>query len=179
MYPTLARVHALAIAIMVDLACRSGAGPVPSEDLRRRVRLSISYFERIAADLRRHRLMQSTRNRGRGNELGRAASLISMRDIVEAMHAPLAGAAHPHRRRDADVRAALPMSLELWDAVERRQLEWLGSVTLDDMVQDCLRRERSAGAVPAPRLGAAIALATTESNAQSGSARKPQCPRFE
>ena len=38
MYPTLARVHALAIGIMVDLACRSRAGPVQSDDLRQGIK---------------------------------------------------------------------------------------------------------------------------------------------
>lgn len=101
MYPTLARVHALAIAIMVDLACRSSAGPVPGEDLRRRVRLSISCFERIAADLRRHRLMRSARSRGRGDQLGRAASLISMREARrgDARAARRGGASAPAARR--------------------------------------------------------------------------------
>jgi len=142
MYPTLARVHALAIGIMVDLACRSQAGPVTSEELRRRARLSVSYFDKIAADLRRHGLMRATRKSGAGNELGRAATQISMRDIVAAMDVPLAGAARPRARRLADGRATSRMSIDLWDAIEARQLEWLASVTLDSMVQDCLRRDR-------------------------------------
>jgi len=176
MYPTLARVHALAIAIMVDLACRSGGGPVPSEELRRRFRLSKSYFDKIAAELRRQRLMRSTRQPGGGNELGRAASLISMRDIVEAMQSPLAGAAQPRKFRGA-TGGAVPMSTDLWAAVESRQLEWLGSVTLDSMVMDCLRSDRGNGLDQAASdLGNddALAFAATQFRAQIKAAARPR-----
>ncbi len=167
MYPTLARVHALAIGIMVDLACRSRAGPVQSDELRQRARLSISYFDKIAADLRRHGLMRGTRRAGGGNELGRAAPLISVRDIVCAMHAPLAGAARPRAHRRTEGGPPSPVSVDLWEAVEARQLEWLGSVTLESLVQDWLRRETGPAAerAAAERRSQAVAvLAATTPN---------------
>jgi len=166
MYPTLARVHALAIGIMVHLASRPDAGAVGSDELRQRARLSTSYFDKIVADLRRHGLMRATRERGGGNVLGRAAMLISMRDIVAAMNAPLAGAARRRAPRPANGRPTARLSIELWDALETRQLEWLASVTLESMVQQWLRRESGAPApVAAPAVprdaGAASLVATT------------------
>jgi Rrf2 family iron-sulfur cluster assembly transcriptional regulator len=171
MIPTLGRIHAVAIAIMVDLACQSRGGPVATQSLRGHAGISDSYFEKIAARLRRHGLVHTVRGPGPGNTLGRAASDISVRDIVRAMETPLAGTSRPRAFATSSHWSACRLSVDLWDELEARQLDWLESVTLAAVAGDWLLRERDADGTNRPGGGVAVPAAPARSIAATLCAR--------
>jgi hypothetical protein len=59
-----------AVTAMIDLALRSGTGPVALAAISHRQQISLSYLEQLFGKLRRHELVESTRGPGGGYSLG-------------------------------------------------------------------------------------------------------------
>jgi hypothetical protein len=55
-----------AVTAMIDLALRSGSGPVALAAISQRQQISLSYLEQLFGKLRRHELVESTRGPGGG-----------------------------------------------------------------------------------------------------------------
>jgi hypothetical protein len=53
-----------AVTAMIDLALRSGSGPVALAAISQRQQISLSYLEQLFGKLRRHELVESTRGPG-------------------------------------------------------------------------------------------------------------------
>ncbi len=74
-----------AVTAMLDLTLHQDTGPVSLAEIAGRQAISLSYLEQIFARLRKHDLVASTRGPGGGYRLGRAASEISVADVVSAV----------------------------------------------------------------------------------------------
>lgn len=74
-----------AVCAMVDVALREQLGPVSLAAVGVRQQISLSYLEHMFSKLRRQGLVKSTRGQGGSYGLGRAASAISMADIIDAV----------------------------------------------------------------------------------------------
>ena len=66
-----------AVTAMIDLALRSGTGPVALAAISQRQQISLSYLEQLFGKLRRHELVESTRGPGGGYTLARKAAATS------------------------------------------------------------------------------------------------------
>ena len=134
-----------AVTAMIDLALRSGDGPVTLAGISDRQKISLSYLEQLFGKLRRHRLVDSVRGPGGGYCLARPGNQITVADIVRAVDEPLdATSCGGHENCCAEERC---MTHDLWATLNTKMYEYLSSVTLADLVEKQLRKSR--GDVPA------------------------------
>jgi Rrf2 family iron-sulfur cluster assembly transcriptional regulator len=74
-----------AVTAMIDLALRSGDGPVTLAGISERQKISLSYLEQLFGKLRRYSLVDSVRGPGGGYCLARPGAEITVADIVRAV----------------------------------------------------------------------------------------------
>lgn len=74
-----------AVTAMLDLALHAIDSPVPLADISQRQGISLSYLEQLFSRLRRQSLVDSARGPGGGYRLARAASQISVVDVINAI----------------------------------------------------------------------------------------------
>ncbi len=78
------------VRLLVALARREGAGPIPLATLAESEALPLAYLEHLAAKLREHELILSQRGARGGYSLARPASQIAMLEVVQALEGPIA-----------------------------------------------------------------------------------------
>jgi len=78
-----------AVTAMVDLAMRSGQGPVTLATISQRQNISLSYLEQLFGKLRKSNIVESVRGPGGGYYLARPGNKISIAEIVKAVDEPL------------------------------------------------------------------------------------------
>jgi len=78
-----------AVTAMVDLAMRSGQGPVTLATISQRQNISLSYLEQLFGKLRKSNIVESVRGPGGGYYLARPGNKITIAEIVKAVDEPL------------------------------------------------------------------------------------------
>jgi Rrf2 family transcriptional regulator, iron-sulfur cluster assembly transcription factor len=131
-----------AVTAMIDLALRQNAGPVTLAAISQRQQISLSYLEQLFGKLRRNGLVESTRGPGGGYTLGRESSGITIAEIItsvdEAMDATSCGGKENCSGAGGD--GGRCMTHDLWSKLNARMSEFLGSVSLQDMVDEQLAK---------------------------------------
>ena len=126
-----------AVTAMIDLALRHGTGPVTLSAISERQEISLSYLEQLFGKLRRHNIVASVRGPGGGYNLGRRAEDVTIADIIIAVDEPLdatqcGGKENCHGvERPGGSRC---MTHELWSTLNEKMVEYLDSVSLQDLV---------------------------------------------
>jgi Rrf2 family iron-sulfur cluster assembly transcriptional regulator len=126
-----------AVTAMIDLALREGKGPVTLAGISQRQEISLSYLEQLFGKLRRHQIVESVRGPGGGYSLARKAENVSVADIIIAVDEPLdatqcGGKENCH---GADLEAGgRCMTHELWATLNEKMVDYLDSVSLQDLV---------------------------------------------
>jgi Rrf2 family iron-sulfur cluster assembly transcriptional regulator len=134
-----------AVTAMIDLGMRQHHGPVTLAAISQRQKISLSYLEQLFGKLRRHELVESTRGPGGGYSLARAAGVVTVADIIFAVDEPLdATQCKGKENCDNDQRC---MTHELWASLNRHMIDFLDSVSLQQLVDQQKERESSAGRV--------------------------------
>jgi len=128
-----------AVTAMIDLALRQTSGPVTLAGISQRQQISLSYLEQLFGKLRRHKLVESTRGPGGGYTLGRKIGDITVADIIVSVDEPI-DATHCGGKENCLGDAGRCMTHELWASLNQRMVEFLDSVTLDQLVQDQLAK---------------------------------------
>jgi len=129
-----------AVTAMIDLGLRQHHGPVTLASISQRQDISLSYLEQLFGKLRRHELVASTRGPGGGYTMGRPMSEISVADVIYAVDEPLdATQCGGKENCNNDERC---MTHDLWASLNRVMVDYLDSVTLQQLVDD--QRERFA-----------------------------------
>jgi Rrf2 family iron-sulfur cluster assembly transcriptional regulator len=132
-----------AVTAMIDLAMRQQNGPVTLAGISQRQRISLSYLEQLFGKLRRHALVQSTRGPGGGYTLARPMSEVSVADIIYAVDEPLDATQCGGRENcDNDQRC---MTHDLWANLNRVMVDFLDSVSLQDLVEQQKARLAQSG----------------------------------
>ena len=127
-----------AVTAMIDLALRSGEGPVTLAGISERQKISLSYLEQLFGKLRRHGLVDSVRGPGGGYCLARPGNQITVTDIVRAVAEPLdATQCGGHENCRDEERC---MTHDLWATLNTKMYEYLSSVTLANLVEKQLRK---------------------------------------
>jgi Rrf2 family iron-sulfur cluster assembly transcriptional regulator len=166
-----------AVTAMIDLAMRQHGGPVTLAAISQRQNISLSYLEQLFGKLRRHELVDSVRGPGGGYSLARLARNITVADIIFAVDEPLdatsCGGKSPCTSGN-DGHPGQCMTHELWATLNRKMVDYLDSVSLQDLVdQQRVRQlqQASEASVPLKRVGgsrqaaAEAAEAAVEANA--------------
>lgn len=126
-----------AVTAMIDLALRQGKGPVTLSGISQRQAISLSYLEQLFGKLRRHEIVESIRGPGGGYSLARQASAVTVADIIIAVDEPLdatqcGGKENCH---GADLASGTRcMTHELWATLNEKMVDYLDSVSLQDLV---------------------------------------------
>lgn len=154
-----------AVTAMIDLGLRQQTGPVTLAGISERQNISLSYLEQLFGKLRRHKLVDSVRGPGGGYTLARLARNITVADIVFAVDEPI-DATSCGGREDCKVGlnggTGKCMTHELWSTLNRKMVDYLDSVSLQDLVDqqrmrqlhDATRAQQAARLQRADRLGA-------------------------
>ena len=122
-----------AVTAMIDLAMRDGQGPVTLAGISERQKISLSYLEQLFGKLRRHALVESVRGPGGGYCLAKKTNEVSVADIILAVDEPIdATQCHGKENCQDDHRC---MTHDLWAQLNERVFDFLGSVTLRDLVE--------------------------------------------
>jgi Rrf2 family transcriptional regulator, iron-sulfur cluster assembly transcription factor len=133
-----------AVTAMIDLALRQHNGPVTLAGISQRQKISLSYLEQLFGKLRRHELVESTRGPGGGYTLARPMRDVSVADIIFAVDEPLDATQCGGKENCHDEGPC--MTHELWANLNRKMLEYLDSVSLQELVDQQRERETKAPA---------------------------------
>lgn len=133
-----------AVTAMIDLALRQQGGPVPLAAISERQNISLSYLEQLFGKLRRHELVDSMRGPGGGYSLAKLARNVTVADIIFAVDEPLDATDCGGKQdctRGTDGRRGKCMTHELWSTLNRKMVEYLDSVSLQDLADQQRMRE--------------------------------------
>ncbi len=124
------------VRAMLDLAERSGLGPVQSHDIASRQAIPEPYLNQILTLLRKAGLIESRRGPGGGHLLARPAREVTLAELVEALEGPVT------RPEECFAQAGRPLVLqEVCREVAEATRRILSAVTLADAVER--ERERA------------------------------------
>ena len=142
-----------AVMAMADIAKHGRDDAIPLSVIAERQHISIAYLEQLFLRLRRAGLVESERGRAGGYRLGRAASLISVADVMAAVEEPV-------RMTRCEGEGAVPclgaercLTHGLWEALGTEIAHFLGRVSLQDVIDGLPGEGR--GRASSPRHGVA------------------------
>jgi len=138
-----------AVTAMLDLALNGTQGPVTLADISENQGISLSYLEQLFAALRSKSLVRGVRGPGGGYYLGRAANEISIANIICAVDEWVEFTRCKGRQNCHDGQRCLTHNL--WDDLSQQIFDFLGDITLHDLVQrgevrEAARLEKKAAA---------------------------------
>lgn len=128
----LSRKGRFAITAMMNLALNEKKGPMTLTQLTHDQGISLSYLEQIFAKLRQENLVSGVRGPGGGYCLARAASEISISDIVSVIDE-----AAPSKNSNVEASLSLPERSpihSMWHDLSSDIHSYLGNITLADSV---------------------------------------------
>ena len=134
-----------AVTAMIDLGLNHGSGPVTLAEISGRQKISLSYLEQLFGKLRRHGLVESVRGPGGGYHLARDMGEMSVADIILAVDEPIDATQCGGKENCDDDKKCL--THDLWAALNDRIFDYLGSVSLRQLVDSQKAKEaaREAG----------------------------------
>lgn len=139
-----------AVTAMIDLALRQGNGPVTLAGISQRQDISLSYLEQLFGKLRRHEIVESVRGPGGGYNLARKAQNVTVADIIIAVDEPLdatqcgsKGNCHGSDR-ESGIHC---MTHDLWATLNEKMVDYLDSVSLQDLVNQQNNRTKEQAVV--------------------------------
>ena len=133
-----------AVTAMVDLALRHGSGPVTLAEISGRQKISLSYLEQLFGKLRRQHIVDSVRGPGGGYCLGRDMSELTVAEIILAVDEPIDATQCGGKENCKDEGKCL--THDLWATLNARIFDYLGSVTLRQLVEN--QRAKEVGVAP-------------------------------
>ena len=122
-----------AVMAMVDLASHSRGKPVALADVASRQEISLSYLEQLFSKLRRGGVVKSVRGPGGGYLLARSESETRVSDIILAVDEPIDATQCGGKENCDDDKKCL--THDLWAALNERIFDYLGSVSLRQLVE--------------------------------------------
>lgn len=121
-----------AVTAMLDVALHAKLGPVPLADISERQGISLSYLEQLFARLRKQGLVNSVRGPGGGYQLGKAAELISVSDVISAVDESV-DATKCQGKSDCQGGAKC-LTHTLWSDLSTRIEDFLTQISLGELV---------------------------------------------
>ena len=128
-----------AVTAMIDLALNHGSGPVTLAEISGRQKISLSYLEQLFGKLRRHHLVESVRGPGGGYCLAKDMGAVSVSEIILAVDEPIDATQCGGKENCHDDQKCL--THDLWAALNERIFDYLGSVSLQQLVDEQRAKE--------------------------------------
>jgi len=128
-----------AVTAMIDLGLHNGSGPVTLAEISGRQKISLSYLEQLFGKLRRHHLVESVRGPGGGYHLARDMREVSVADIILAVDEPIDATQCGGKENCQDDQKCL--THDLWAALNERIFDYLGAVSLRQLVDSQKAKE--------------------------------------
>lgn len=134
-----------AVTAMIDLALRQNGGPITLSAISERQNISLSYLEQLFGKLRRHELVESVRGPGGGYTLAKFARDITIADIIFAVDEPIdatsCGSKTDCSTGKNGILNGKCMTHDLWTRLNRTVVDYLDSVSLQDLVDQQRMRQ--------------------------------------
>jgi len=123
-----------AVIALLDLALQRSNHPVTLADISQRQKISLSYLEQLFAKLRQSELVDSVRGPGGGYCLAKNLNEVSIADIILAVDEPIdatqcGGKENCHNDSKC-------MTHDLWAKLNEIIFDYLGAVTLQELVDN-------------------------------------------
>lgn len=133
-----------AVTAMLDLAIHDKLDPVTLADISQCQGISLSYLEQLFAKLRKNELVVGVRGPGGGYRLAKAASEITVAQIITAVDEKV-DVKRCEGKEDCQ-QGERCLTHELWDELSCRLYRFLDGITLDEFanrpdVQEVARRQ--------------------------------------
>lgn len=122
-----------AVTAMLDLALHHECGPVTLAEIARRQGISLSYLEQLFSQLRKRKLVTSTRGPGGGYRLGIAADRIAVADVIRAVDESVDATRCGGKENCQGAERCL--THDLWDDLSNRIYEFLSEIDLAQLVE--------------------------------------------
>jgi Rrf2 family iron-sulfur cluster assembly transcriptional regulator len=161
-----------AVTAMIDLAMRQEGGPVTLAGISERQEISLSYLEQLFGKLRRHEIVESVRGPGGGYHLARRPEDVTVADIIIAVDEPLDATQCGGKKscnttskssknangksgggKNSGVRC---MTHDLWATLNAKIVDYLDSVTLQDLIDQQEKKNAAQKAVVVRRPRAVV-----------------------
>lgn len=120
--------------MLIDLTQHSGEGLVSLKDIAERQNISQKYLEQIVTHMTRAGFLKGMRGSQGGYRLTRDPGDIRVGEILEAIEGSLAPVACLEPGKDSCDRCGDCSTLELWKGLYDNVMNYLNSITLQDMV---------------------------------------------
>jgi len=134
----------VAVPAMVDLAMHHDTGPVTLAEISERQKVSLSYLEQLFCKLRRNALVKSVHGPGGGYHLAKDMAQVSVADIIVAVDDHKDGEGKNGRDGEYCV------TPKFWSRLDAQIFDYLGTVTLKQLVEEHKAKEGDAAAVHVP-----------------------------
>ena len=134
-----------AVTAMIDLAMRNGEGPVTLADISDRQKISLSYLEQLFGKMRRRALVNSVRGPGGGYRLAKDMARVSVADIIVAVDEPIDSTRCGGKEDCNDGEKCI--THDLWEKLNDHIFEYLGAVTLKQLVDDQKQKQKGVAQV--------------------------------
>lgn len=126
-----------AVTAMLDLSLNYGAGAITLADISERQGISLSYLEQLFARLRKQGLVSSSRGPGGGYQLSRAATEITVLEVISAVDEKMDNTRCQGKHNcHGDEQC---VSHELWQSLSEQIRIYLAGITLHHVVNDYQR----------------------------------------
>jgi Rrf2 family iron-sulfur cluster assembly transcriptional regulator len=135
-----------AVMAMVDLAGTGDAKATSLAAIAQRQQISKPYLEQLFARLRKRGLVDSVRGPGGGYKLARPAETLSVADVVMAVDEPLRATRCGGGKAGCMHGGARCLTHDLWEETGRQIRDYLGGVSLADVLAGRLRPDAARAA---------------------------------
>ena len=123
-----------AVTAMLDLAMQHSSDPVTLAEISQRQKISLSYLEQLFGKMRRRALVNSVRGPGGGYRLAKDMGRVSVADIIIAVDEPIDSTQCGGKEDCHDGQKCI--THDLWTNLDQHIVDYLGAVTLKQLVDD-------------------------------------------
>lgn len=135
-----------AVTALLDLAMQQEKTPVTLADISQRQKISLSYLEQLFAKLRQSELVDSVRGPGGGYRLAKNMDQVSIAEIILAVDEPIDATKCGGKENCHDDGKC--MTHDLWAKLNELIFDYLGAVTLKNLVDNQNAEPKDTGVVP-------------------------------
>ena len=132
-----------ALRAMVDLALHDADGPVLRQDIAKRQNISADYVAQLFRPLHKAGLVDGVKGPGGGYRLARETAAITASDVIQAVEGPVAVVQCALPEDDSCDRTERCATHHLWAQLSAKMIEFLDSVTLQDLCEDARQLEEA------------------------------------
>jgi len=126
-----------ALRLLLDLAEHSGGGFISLKEIAQRQNISKQYLEQIVALLNTSNILRTNRGKQGGYMLAKPASEYTVREVLRITEGSLAPVTCLEEEVNLCDKATFCKTLPMWTGLQKVINDYLESVTLQDLVEEC------------------------------------------